>query len=237
MTTATTDPRWLALSKTRQDSLLEEYRDINVHDDWWEYTYEGCKEGCSALGIEVEQMSFSGFWSQGDGACFTGHVCDWDAFLKHVGETDGRLAVIAAGRHNFNGWEFKLVSCDSRYSHANTITSNCEFSSTNSFDPEADPLRHASYALLLDSLECDNNKGLDDLETTFLEACRALMHKLYKDLEAEHDHLTSDEEVVTFLLEHDEDVLTDPDEDGEDDEEEEEAPTIAPTTLELCLEI
>ena len=49
------------------------------HDDWWDCTYEDFQIICGIIGIELgttrgrrPDISFSGFCSQGDGACFAG---------------------------------------------------------------------------------------------------------------------------------------------------------------------
>jgi hypothetical protein len=52
--------------------LLEKHRDINVHDDWWQPTYDAFADDMRLKGIRVYRMFFSGFSSQGDGACFEG---------------------------------------------------------------------------------------------------------------------------------------------------------------------
>ncbi len=51
--------------------LIDKYRDVLVgHGDWYESVYEHFKEMMSVIGIRVDKVYFSGFWSQGDGACF-----------------------------------------------------------------------------------------------------------------------------------------------------------------------
>lgn len=90
--TALEDPRWLALSKERRDALLEKHRNTNIkHVEWWDGVYEQFVESCTEKGIRVDthdvqtvggktiakpSVYFSGFWSQGDGACFEGRVDD-----------------------------------------------------------------------------------------------------------------------------------------------------------------
>ena len=78
------DPRWTALPDDVQERLLEEHRDLNVHHDWSDETIDEFKAKAFALGISVGSVYWSGFWSQGDGACFTGRIVDWGEFLKAV---------------------------------------------------------------------------------------------------------------------------------------------------------
>lgn len=49
---------------------LTKYTFTEAHD--WEHVYEMAKDAGRLMGIEIDQIYFSGFWSQGDGACFEG---------------------------------------------------------------------------------------------------------------------------------------------------------------------
>ena len=82
----TNEQIWGALSTRRKDQLLEANRDVNVQFDWWTSTYESFVEDCRAIGIEVdpERIHFSGFWSQGDGACFEGHYRHAKGAAPHI---------------------------------------------------------------------------------------------------------------------------------------------------------
>lgn len=62
------------LSEEAQEKALESLSDINASHDWYEYTLEEWKEKLSAAGFESADIQFSGFWSQGDGACFDARV-------------------------------------------------------------------------------------------------------------------------------------------------------------------
>jgi hypothetical protein len=59
-----------------KEKLIARYRNINVDTDWWDVVYDNFIEYCLDKGIHVEakEISFSGFWSQGDGATFSGFV-------------------------------------------------------------------------------------------------------------------------------------------------------------------
>ena len=68
--------------KTKQQ-LLEEFRTINVdYDDWADHIYDWFEEHLAERGItwswqhngRARDMSWSGFWSQGDGFAFGGEI-------------------------------------------------------------------------------------------------------------------------------------------------------------------
>ena len=89
-------------------------RDIDL--DW---VIENETEDLEALGLENVEISFSGFWSQGDGASFTARVNDIPAFIKTIGVTDEILPKVLAAFEEV--YEMRIVRTDSRRSHENTV--------------------------------------------------------------------------------------------------------------------
>lgn len=211
--TALDHPRWAKLSSERQEELLGKHRDVNVDHDWWDYTYDWFKEKCDAQGICVTDMSFSGFWAQGDGANFDGYVDDWPKVLKAIGREDF-CKYDPAG----NYWRFHVRS-DSRYSYSGAMNGELEAElEENPYDEEEDPLRFTAWNLATPLTEYD----LEDLREILLEHCRDLASDLYTALEEEYDYLTSDEVIVDWILDNlDDDELRDPDEDLDEEPEQE----------------
>ena len=77
------------LSKKLQEEAIEANRDINVSSDWHDPVIEGFQEDLSEMGVEEVKVEYSGFYSQGDGASFTGGVQDIKKFLvKTLGLTE-----------------------------------------------------------------------------------------------------------------------------------------------------
>ena len=204
MTTALEDPRWLALSRERQNKLLEEYRNVNVEHDWWDSLIEDFAEQLTEVGItasthEVKLMNgktrqdpniyFSGFWCQGDGAYFEARVSDWPKFLAILGKGE---------------WAFWAHECNWTASSVNSRGNNMSVRSDlgapeNPHDEEEDPLRfHAWNVINLPPSEAD----LDALESEIESKFEELASKLYDDLEAEYDYQTDDEQVVDWVLSH-----------------------------------
>lgn len=56
------------LSEDVQKKVIEKNYDINIHDDWYECITESYKEENKYF--EVDNVYFTGFYSQGDGAMF-----------------------------------------------------------------------------------------------------------------------------------------------------------------------
>lgn len=193
--------RFNALTKRQRDEILDKNRHWNVeHTAWWNVVYDDFKHDMDAIGIEVERMYFGGFSSQGDGACFEGRVFSWEDFLPSLGHTDPALITLA----DSSGWAFG-VEHKGHYYHENCTrfntclaTLDCndaldeeEFAQV--FSPYKSEIQTAAWMALI----ADYKR--EDLEEQFTEAFKGHMRSLYNRLEAEYDHLTSDESVLESL--------------------------------------
>jgi len=205
------DPRWTALSEKRQNELLKEHRDDDVCYEWWDFTYDSFKEKCAGLGLRVDDINFSGFWSQGDGACFKGAVDDWDLILLQI-KRENLLEL--AKEH---GWRWKVSTNGHHYSHSGTMNGELDASlPDNPYSEDDEPLQYDAWNIANPTTSSD----LDDLDTELTDYCRNLADELYHELEDEHDYLTSDEHVVERLLETmSDEELADPDDEDEDDDD------------------
>ena len=190
--------RWHSLPESVKSSILDEHRYWNTeHIDWWDSVYERFTEDMAKVGICVEQMYFSGFWSQGDGACFEGRVCDWGLFLKSLGYTNPLFI------EHFRQYAEFAVRHRGHYYHENCTSFSMEFNLPEEFDEE-DFLQVYGYgeelrdAALIAALSLPENSG-DALKAQFTEAFKDHMRDLYRRLEEEYDHLTSDEAVLESL--------------------------------------
>lgn len=188
--------KWDKLTDKHRERLLDRYRDTNTHDEWYRPTYDSFGTDMEAIGVYVDQVYFSGFWSQGDGACFNGHVCDWGKFLAAVGKSE--LTDFAMT----HGPSFSWASLG-RYCHEHTV----EFEASglaieNPHDGNYDPLRHAAWEAAYGEYG-----PLHSLESDFIEFLKDKMRDLYCALEEEYEYLTSDEVVTEYILEYEEDEI------------------------------
>jgi len=172
--------------KQLKAELIEKYRSINVDYDWWDCVYEDTKIEMETKGISVYDINFSGFYSQGDGACFIGRI-DMVQFLKvHQLEQKYMAATFFAGQGEL--WA-TLDQGNSRYYHEQTVSATLVADSYNNY--EEDSTRYQVYETMQKVLD-DEWK---DLEDEVNDICRGYMQDLYRKLRDEHDHLTSDEAV------------------------------------------
>lgn len=182
-----------------QEALIEKHRDINTDHDWYESTTELFKADMALIGIEVEKTYFSGFWSQGDGACFEGRVSDWPLYLASIGRADNLVLV----EFLTDSWTFS-VSHSGHYYHENCT----HFSGDNPTPDDASDewfievyapssyseFRAAAWLAVLRAVD------FTALHQTMVDNFKDHMRGLYKRLEAEYEYLTCDDVVWESIV-------------------------------------
>jgi hypothetical protein len=192
-----------------KDELIEEYRHFNVeHLDWWDAVYDGFKEDMAEKHIHVGQMQFSGFWSQGDGASFTGYVSDNAKFLEAHGLTETYPYLTKLLRLG-GDFTLRIERTGHRYVHENTVAA--ELSYTDMFHnvllSDGD-LRGAVVSQWDTELDAEYAALASEVDTIIRDYCR----DLYRSLNDEYDYLTSDEAVWEAIEANDLDVIEDEEE-------------------------
>lgn len=192
MTKASDDPRWQNLTHKERVAYLDKHRDVNVDHEWWDSVYGMFIEDMEQIGIQVvaRDITFSGFWSQGDGAAFKGRVDDWAKMFKHL----GLLPSLFFYHDNLDYMRFNSI--DPRN---NCMRFDCCFEDPDNcpYDEDDDPIQYSLWYLTRPS-----GKELDDLESALAQMFNDAANKLYADLEAEYEYLTDDEQIIEYILEH-----------------------------------
>lgn len=196
------------VTSSQRTALLEKYRYINTeYDNWWDCVESDFKEDMKAVGIDVHRIHFSGFSSQGDGACFEGKLDNALGYLDH--HHKDQHPMIRKLLENGGG---VYINCDhnGRYYH--------EYCTT--FWAEHDPLQAVLdqptefHEAIVEQWGELLAKEMGDFETAVTEQWRTYMRELYRKLEAEYEYLTSDEAVWETIAANELDT------DAEDFEEE-----------------
>jgi hypothetical protein len=174
------------LSESAKERAIDEYRQCSLDDEWYEGTVEKWKESASLIGIDIDNIYFSGFYSQGDGACFTGsyqYKKGWKKSLEKAtggGELYKNLKNIGEQLQAEQKKHFYDISAviehTGRYSHENSVT----------ISVEPGEIRYSF---------CDNHT-----EENVADALRELMQDIYSSLREEYEYLTSDEYVGEVLI-------------------------------------
>lgn len=170
-----------------------------MQDEWWGSTYDMMKEeGEHKHGFRVDDIRFSGFWSQGDGASWCGAVDLGDWVRKTFNSTDLEhpltqifLALLE------EGWiESKvLVSFNSsHYCHENTMhVNNIDhyYKIDDDSVMEMGMFKGANVAELIHLIE----STLDTLYERLVEECKDFARTIYKELEADYEAQTSEDAI------------------------------------------
>ena len=189
------------MTYTCSDSFIDEHRDINTHDDWYDGVYEDFKMICEILGIDLDEQepSFSGFCSQGDGASWTGQYRAQSGWSPAVPTYD--LAPAKMREHAPQDEELHRIADElcllariygpvyavvgrsgGHYVHSNMMC----LDQWSYFDEDVDQDDVAEEILEL-------------IETTLKDLFVDLADWLYKSLEGEYDDLRSDDAVKESL--------------------------------------
>lgn len=195
------------ISPERKAALIEKYHDINVEDDfpWYECVFEDFHAEMSTCGVEVEDILFSGFWSQGDGACFSGNVYDWSKLFDAMGycrKEDAVLYRLADEHWSAHWWHrghYYHEGCvhfafDSAETGAGYSCPDAFVSHYAPNDIEEGTLQATAWAAALSQYDpdaiCEHVEGF----------MKDKMRELYKRLEDEYYYLTSEEVVWETIV-------------------------------------
>ena len=178
----------MTVVSSRRTALLEKYRDINVDYQWWDSVYADFTEDMKAVGIDVRRMYFTGFWSQGDGACFAGKLNNTLAYLDH--HHKDQYPMIRKLLEHGGGVRVKCTH-SGHYYHATCTEFWVDADALTGIIPQPTEFHEAIVERWQDQLQDE----VDAFEKDIIEQWRSYMGDLYKKLEAEHDYLTSDEAV------------------------------------------
>ena len=181
---------WKEKDKEVYEKILERHRDTNVNHEWWKFTIEQFQEELEAIGFSNTDVRFSGFWSQGDGASFTG---DWDSAkmlaVKELKEKGIELSDWAVElRRVLKGNLKDLKTKYATFSIKRTSHHYCHENTVDIF-----------YAEYWNSKKKEQYGIPPEQEDDILEGCRTAMKAMYRILEKEYDYLTSDEAVEETL--------------------------------------
>lgn len=109
------------LPQNLKEKVIEDNRDINVdHDGWEDGVIDNFQYDMKELGLGRVNVSYTGFWSQGDGASFTGKVEDTVKFVH------GALGLVAYSKEALDCLTIDFTRNSSRYVHENSCDTEVE---------------------------------------------------------------------------------------------------------------
>ena len=155
----------------------------NDDNEYSEFVIDDAKEVAALMGWEIDKVYYSGFWSQGDGACFEGIMrynkgC---AKLVKAYTNDAELNRIAKAWQDLQRQNFYALRASVKhrghYQHEMCTEFDCG------------DTRH-NYGWL------QNPEAEDDTK----EIARDFMRWIYKRLESEYEYSVSDEVVAENII-------------------------------------
>lgn len=192
----TTVFKFAELSDEAKEKAREWFREGALDHDWWDCVYDDAATCAKLMGIDLDQKPvklmgggtrydpaiwFSGFSSQGDGACFEARYSYVKGAAKairgHAGQ-DSELhriadALQAVQRANF----YQLVARADHRGHY-----------------------YHSGCMRVDVSRADDREVSRETEETVTQLLRDFADWIYRQLEAEHDYRLSDENVDETIL-------------------------------------
>lgn len=191
------------LSPEAKKNAIDNHRDHDLDFDWWDSIIEEFEKNMEQIGMIDVKCEFSGFYSQGDGASFTGWVADNKKFLESIGINPFKSQKRTLSREKFevafidfcDRIYIKINRDSSRYFHHNTVSAEVELDSSED-EIELDLGLGAIVTLQVQEL-CDK------IQPGITEWAREKSKGLYRELENYYEELLSDENVSKDLMTYD----------------------------------
>lgn len=199
--------KYSELEGRAKERAREKLTEWHTSHEWWDCVYDDAKEKGSEKGFDIDDIRFSGFWSQGDGAHWTGRIhlgdfikCNLDERSPWYGEDVILLELID------DGWIDRYISVENRnfrYCHSNGMQLGDHPSNA------LDNLDDDDNAVLAQGVMAGANvvqlRNSFDWEQRLNEWCdeakqqaRDFADEIYKQLEQEYDSLVTDEALSDF---------------------------------------
>lgn len=171
------------LDETAKNRVRSWYA-ANLWEDWYECVIQDMIDDLAPFGLDVayKDVSFSGFWSQGDGACFSVSVGTNDV-IKYLKET----------KQSKKYWQLYINLLRDNVDLCFDVKGNDRWGysmSLGNFD-------FTPYGKAFDNDSIYNKiyTAAENLAADVLEFCQDKASDLYRDLETEYEYLTSDEQI------------------------------------------
>ncbi|QBJ04488.1 hypothetical protein HOV23_gp085 [Pseudomonas phage Lana] len=194
------------LSEKAQAHALEKNYERNVDHEWWDSTYDDAVMMAAVMGIEIENRRgsnpqpaiwFSGFSSQGDGACFEGTYRYRKGALK-------ALKSEAPARYK-NTETKQWVDVEGNVELHAICRGLQDVQSRHFYKLEADVKQrghynHSGCTHIEVTHSDDQYRDLGEDEELIKQLLRDFMDWIYARLEKEYEYLTSEEQLKESLI-------------------------------------
>lgn len=175
------------LTESAKRKAITESHDINTDYEWYQYIFEDYEE--RETGFEIENIYFSGFYSQGDGAMFTGKIKKdivnfiSPSYKSSEYKRDWNRVVNLIKKGNIN--IFGIFKHSGRYYHHKSYTSHLEYE----FIDKNERYNYLNIESILEDI-------IDDIERYYEDLCL----KIYNSLFITYEDITSDNAIEETLI-------------------------------------
>ena len=194
--------KWEELSQTAKDRVRDWYIE-GMNYEWWDSVYEMAIEDGKEKGFYIDKINFSGFWSQGDGASWSGFVDVRQWLEENCADSIGVSAWCALIQEDVVTKNIQVTQ-SGRYSHEETMSFANVEDDTDSFPDEYkiaqdSILKGMTIANLFDLIVTDDTcpyKNVDDITTAIAISGKQYARDIYRRLQDEYEYLTSEEAIA-----------------------------------------
>lgn len=169
------------LSDKAKEKARDWYRE-GLHDAYeFDHTLNDAKEMAQFLGIEIEEVIWSGFSSQGDGARFIGSYKYAENALKDIFENAPKDIVL----HKI-ALEMEQIQLRNDFSLSAKVTGNDRYANSGNAE--------------FDVWENDDDYPTDEAENEIKEVLKDFMNWIYKQLDLQNDFINSNEAIDENII-------------------------------------
>lgn len=180
------------LSESAKEKARDWWRSCNDGDAFWsECTIDEAKEQGRNMGLDIDNVYFRGFFSQGDGACFEG---TWYACDVKTGETAKDWGDSPATK------EIRRIAAEFEETAKNFPNASFRVKHSGHYSHEYCTTFDVSLGEEEDNLENLSQEEWSRAESDLITTARDYMRWIYRQLEKEYEYQNSDE-VIDELLE------------------------------------
>lgn len=167
------------LSDDAKEKAREWYKSNGFDYKWWDFVYDEAIAIAGLMGIDISKIYFSGFYSQGDGACFEcgySYKVNSVNLIKEYAPEDKELHRIVETLQAIQKRHFYKLSANVKH-RGHYYHENCT---------EIQVYKDGNYLYSESEIQAE-----DEIS----ECLRDLMMWIYKSLENEWNYLNSDESI------------------------------------------
>ena len=188
MSQTQTTTKYDTLTEDQQQALIDEHRDYNLHDQWYEYWMDDVKEIGKILGFNFEDIFFR-LHVQGAGVGLVGRWYYEEGSCDKIREHAPKDNVLHAIADEFRLIQLKCVmlGCEDVYVD---LLARCDYYTSHNVEycfPEGN----------------DFDDPYPNLENDLIDAMKDFERWAFKAINTEYDYLTSDEAIIERLRDDD----------------------------------